>query len=502
MCIRDSMNRHLSMRSGNPVLSSKTFSTSYSGDQLMTMNGTINKTLISLMLLVGSGYYMFNQTNLGVLAFCGIAAFIVAIVTIFKKSWAPITVPLYAILEGSLLGGISFMYNSMYDGIVSQAIQLTVGILLALLFAYKSGYIKATENFKLGVFAATGGIAIIYLINFIMSFFGSGLPVMDINNSSMFSIGFSLVVVVIASLNLVLDFDFIEGTPPREVLSIENFAPVGGYSYQSLADDQNFQPITKLFNEDVKGVAVKSYVSGHGHEGPESCCEWVSKQHSLSINGDDIYQWDVWKDCGMIPIYPQGGTWPFDRAGWCPGTEVDLQVSELTEFIDFEAEVELDYSVQAYTDNGEQAGTFIVSNTLFTYGNLVEGSSAVMVNGQELEGAGLTSAAFAEYISFSGPFLAIAVVLFALSTMISWSYYGLQSWMYVFGKGKKSDLTYKLLFLVFIVIGAAGDMSSVWAFSDAMILALVFPNMIGLFILFPKVKEELAKYVEVINSKK
>tara|TARA_B100000212_G_C27195418_1_gene456419 strand:- start:210 stop:641 length:432 start_codon:yes stop_codon:yes gene_type:complete len=102
------------------------------------------------------------------------------------------------------------MYNSMYDGIVSQAIQLTVGILLALLFAYKSGYIKATENFKLGVFAATGGIAIIYLINFIMSFFGSGLPVMDINNSSMFSIGFSLVVVVIASLNLVLDFDFIE----------------------------------------------------------------------------------------------------------------------------------------------------------------------------------------------------------------------------------------------------------------------------------------------------
>ena len=153
---------------------------------------------------------MFNQTNLGVLAFCGIAAFIVAIVTIFKKSWAPVTVPLYAILEGSLLGGISYMYNTMYDGIVSQAIQLTVGILLALLFAYKSGYIKATENFKLGVFAATGGIAIIYLINFVMSFFGTGLPVMDINNSSMFSIGFSLVVVIIASLNLVLDFDFIE----------------------------------------------------------------------------------------------------------------------------------------------------------------------------------------------------------------------------------------------------------------------------------------------------
>ena len=167
-----------------------------------------------------------------------------------------------------------------------------------------------------------------------------------------------------------VDFDFIEGIPPREVLSIENIAPVGGYSYQSLADDQNFQPITKIFNEQVEGVAVKSYVSGHGHEGPQSCCEWVSKQHSISINGDDIYQWDVWKDCGMIPIYPQGGTWPFDRAGWCPGTGVDLQVSELTEFIDLDSEVEIDYSVQAYTDNGEQAGTFIVSNTLFTYGNI------------------------------------------------------------------------------------------------------------------------------------
>jgi AGCS family alanine or glycine:cation symporter len=86
--------------------------------------------------------------------------------------------------------------------------------------------------------------------------------------------------------------------------------------------------------------------------------------------------------------------------------------------------------------------------------------------------------------------------------MISWSYYGLQSWMFVFGKSKISDLTYKSLFLIFIVIGAAGDMSSVWAFSDAMILALVFPNMIGLLILFPTVKEELNKYLEVIKTVK
>lgn len=141
-------------------------------------------------------------------------------------------------------------------------------------------------------------------------------------------------------------------------------------------------------------------------------------------------------------------------------------------------------------------------NTFFEYGATVGDGTAVIIQGQELSGAGITSAAFSEYISFSGPFLTIAVVLFAVSTMISWSYYGLQSWMYVFGKGKVSDLTYKLLFLAFIVIGAAGDMSSVWAFSDAMILALVFPNMIGLFILFPKVRKELEKYLNAISAKK
>lgn len=136
-------------------------------------------------------------------------------------------------------------------------------------------------------------------------------------------------------------------------------------------------------------------------------------------------------------------------------------------------------------------------STIFQYGG--EGG-IVMIDGQPAEGAAITAAAFAKYISFSGPFLTIAVVLFAVSTMISWSYYGLQSWMYVFGKSKISDLTYKILFLIFIVIGAAGDMSAVWTFSDAMILALVFPNMIGLFFLFPKVKEELNRYLEAIGT--
>ena len=140
----------------------------------------------------------------------GIGGFITALITVFKKEWSPYTVPVYAILEGLALGGISFVFNSMYDGIVSQAIQLTIGIFCALLFAYKTKIISPTENFKLGIFAATGGIGIVYFISFIMSFFGSGMSILSFNNSSMMSIGFSIFVVIIAALNLVLDFDFIE----------------------------------------------------------------------------------------------------------------------------------------------------------------------------------------------------------------------------------------------------------------------------------------------------
>ena len=204
------MSRHLSLRSGNPVLSKKTFDNTISSDNKMTIEGTVNKTAISLFLLVGAGYLTFNTINLVLLIGCGIGGFILAIITVYKKEWAPITVPIYAVLEGGMLGGISYMYNSLYDGIVTNAILLTVGILVSLLIAYRSGYIKATENFKLGIFAATGGIAIVYLINFFMGFFGSGLGVMSVNKASPISIGFSIVVVIIAALNLVLDFDFIE----------------------------------------------------------------------------------------------------------------------------------------------------------------------------------------------------------------------------------------------------------------------------------------------------
>ena len=204
------MSRHLTYRSGNPVLNKSTFLSSDVQSEKMTINGTVNKTLISLILLITSGYYCFTSISPIIIIGGAIGGLIVAIITIFKKEWAPITVPIYALLEGCFLGGVSYMFNTMYEGIVSNAIFLTIGILLSLLFAYKSGWIKPTENFKLGLVAATGGIFIVYLVNFVMSFFGGQMGIMDINNSSMFSIGFSLFVVVIASLNLVLDFDFIE----------------------------------------------------------------------------------------------------------------------------------------------------------------------------------------------------------------------------------------------------------------------------------------------------
>lgn len=135
----------------------------------------------------------------------------------------------------------------------------------------------------------------------------------------------------------------------------------------------------------------------------------------------------------------------------------------------------------------------------FEYGG--DGSGAVIIDGLSYEGAGITSMAFAEYIPYSNVFLTIAVVLFAVSTMISWSYYGLQSWKYLFGRGKAADLTYKLLFLTFVVIGAAASMKSIWDFSDAMIFAMVFPNMVGLFFLFPVVKKQLKRYLDAIKLK-
>lgn len=212
------------MRSGNPALNQNTFLDVGSGQvvsrdpgQVMTLNGTVNKTGLLLLMCVATAAYTWNlytgPESMGVLMpyllVGGIGGFIVALVTVFKKQWSPITAPLYALLEGLFLGGISVFFEAQFPGIVMQAVMLTLGVLAALLMAYKSGLIKATENFKLGVVAATGGIALLYLVNMGMRLFGfEGFGF--IHESSAMGIAFSVFVVIIAALNLVLDFDFIE----------------------------------------------------------------------------------------------------------------------------------------------------------------------------------------------------------------------------------------------------------------------------------------------------
>ena len=140
--------------------------------------------------------------------------------------------------------------------------------------------------------------------------------------------------------------------------------------------------------------------------------------------------------------------------------------------------------------------------SVFNYGATGATSSSVLLtaDGTSIGGVDLTSMAFESVLPGFSYILTVAIVLFAFSSMISWSYYGLQAWKFLFGKGKTADLVYKILFLLFIIIGASANMSSIWAFSDAMIFAMVFPNMIGLYFLFPVVKKQLARYLAAIKT--
>jgi uncharacterized YccA/Bax inhibitor family protein len=204
------------MRTSNPSLNAKTFEQAAPGAGVMTIGGTVNKVGILLLLMLVPASYMWNKVlnawdpsaAMGTAMLAAIGAFVLALITVFKKTWAPVTAPMYAVLEGLFLGAISGVFHQKFPGIAMQAIALTIGTLFTLLLAYRTGLIRATENFKLGVVAATGGIAMLYLVNIVMGFFGASIPF--IHESGTVGILFSLFVVVIAALNLVLDFDFIE----------------------------------------------------------------------------------------------------------------------------------------------------------------------------------------------------------------------------------------------------------------------------------------------------
>lgn len=209
------MSRHSALnrfgRSSNPAFT-RGFENNTSSlplSERMTLDGAVNKTGILLSLCFGGAFIGWNIPVLIIPAV--IIGFILALVTIFRsKEKAGTTAPLYALAQGIALGGITLMYENAFDGIAIQAIGLTFGILASLLLCYKSGYIKPTENFRLMVGAGIGGIFILYMVSFVMSFFGGGLSLLSPTNGSLMSIGLSFGIVCFASLSLVLDFDFIE----------------------------------------------------------------------------------------------------------------------------------------------------------------------------------------------------------------------------------------------------------------------------------------------------
>jgi len=214
-------------KTSNPALGQNTFSdaarSQYGGSLVdaasrMTLSGTVNKTGILLLCAIATAAWTWNafmQANnnsslaVGAIMLGGIGGFVFAMVTIFKKTWSPVTAPIYALLEGLVLGGISALFELKYPGIAMEAVGLTFGTLFVMLFLYKSGVIKVTQKFRMGVVAATGGIAIFYLLTWLLSMFHISV-LSSVFGSGLIGVGFSLFVVAIAALNLVLDFDFVE----------------------------------------------------------------------------------------------------------------------------------------------------------------------------------------------------------------------------------------------------------------------------------------------------
>jgi uncharacterized YccA/Bax inhibitor family protein len=205
------------MRTSNPALNDQAFRGQYAayGDS-MTLEGTVNKTGVLLLLAAAAAawtWHLFTTSQSAAsvvpLLWLGtIGGFITALVTVFKKAWSPVTAPAYALLEGLALGGVSAVLNARFPGIAFEAVGLTFGTLFVLLLAYRSGMIRVTQKFRLGVIAATGAIMLFYVVEFLLGFFG--IHFFTVNGATPIGIGFSVIIVIVAALNLVLDFDFIE----------------------------------------------------------------------------------------------------------------------------------------------------------------------------------------------------------------------------------------------------------------------------------------------------
>ena len=201
--------RNLFNSSSNPVLSEKSFrsETGVVGET-MTVRGAVQKSFLLAALLVVVGVWAFSNASPLLIGVGAIGGLIAVLVAVFKKEWSPFLAPVYAVLEGLVLGAVTAIYAQAYDGIVFNAITLTIAILLAMLFLYQTRIIKVTEKFRSGVIMATMGIFLVYLLNFVLGFFGVNLPFL--HSGGIMGIGISLFIVGIASLNLLLDFDMFE----------------------------------------------------------------------------------------------------------------------------------------------------------------------------------------------------------------------------------------------------------------------------------------------------
>jgi uncharacterized YccA/Bax inhibitor family protein len=202
-------------RTGNPVLKDDTFRglPRDFGAEAMTVQGAVNKTGISLLILIACAAFTWRQAMAGsspaLFAVVGVfGGLVVALATAFRPRWAGVTTPIYAALEGLALGAISAVYEVRYPGLPMNAVALTFGCLAVMLAAYSSGLIRVTEKLKLGIVVATGALAVVYLASMVLGFFG--LRLLSIFDAGPLGIGFSLIVVGLAAFNLVLDFDFIE----------------------------------------------------------------------------------------------------------------------------------------------------------------------------------------------------------------------------------------------------------------------------------------------------
>jgi uncharacterized YccA/Bax inhibitor family protein len=223
------------MRTSNPALQEGRLAavSVAAGQPAMTLQGTATRSLLLLLLAVFSASFTWHEVATGnggivgpAVLVGGIGGFLVAMLAIFKPTTSPWSAPLYAVLEGLLLGGISALYNARFQGLPMQAVGLTFGVFFAMLVLYRTRVLQATDRFRTGVIAATAGIAIMYLLSFVLQMFGVSMPYL--HDSSPLSIGISLVIVGVAALNLILDFDLIErGVAHRAPKYMEWYAAFG-----------------------------------------------------------------------------------------------------------------------------------------------------------------------------------------------------------------------------------------------------------------------------------